>query len=144
MIEIMYIHYAKFVVTILLCIIYLPFSITDLYLSMYMNNICTQNTYELALKEYLMLISYAETTLLFISIFILLSPLNWIHHRIVLLYTLIYGGIFTIYIGMILIGMYMYMQFINNYCNGLSEYICVSLFFKSVVSVMMMYVLCNQ
>ena len=36
----MFIQYAKFVMTILLCIIYLPFSITDLYFGIFAENEC--------------------------------------------------------------------------------------------------------
>jgi hypothetical protein len=126
-----YIYHAKLIMIILLCIIYLPFGITDLYLGMYLSNICKYVSYELVVKEYLMIIGYNELLLLIISSIIIITPVRWIHTRLNILYCIIYGATYTIYMIMNIVGLYIS---IHLECNYVIEYILISIIIKIIIS----------
>lgn len=126
----MFIQYAKFVMTILLCIIYLPFSITDLYFGIFAENECMLKKNEIPMKDYLLLSGYGELSLLIISILMISTPSNVMTNKLIQIYYIIYGGIYTIYTIWNIFGIYL----LYIYNNCLYEYILISLTIKVITT----------
>jgi hypothetical protein len=141
--EKVYFYYAKLVFVILLCIVYLPFSITDLYFGINSQELCITKKHEISMKDYLILTGYSETILLFVSIWIILTPANLITDKLIKLYLIVYSGIYVLYTIINVIGMYIYMTHVYKTCNGLSEYIFISLTIKFIFTIIIVYMVCK-
>jgi multisubunit Na+/H+ antiporter MnhB subunit len=138
-----FVCYAKMVIIMLLCMIYLPFGVTDLYLGITSQESCIMNENEFSMKDYLILSGYSELVLLVVSIFIIISPSNFINDKYIKVYYIIYSGMNTIYMILNLIGIYIYMMYVFNRCIGLSEYIFMSLSCKNIFTIIILYMMCN-
>lgn len=138
--ELPYIYHAKLIIIMLLCIIFLPFSITDLYLGINSEQLCIIKKHEISMKDYLILAGYAEFMILFFSIWMILTPSKLINDRLIQIYCIVYSGLYTLYTILNGIGMYVFINHIYNTCNSLSEYILLSLISKFIFT--MMLILC--
>lgn len=137
------VYYAKMIVIMLLCIIYLPFSVTDLYFGIYSQELCIIQKHEMSMKDYLILAGYMEALLLIISIGIIITPSRLITDRLTHLNYVVYSGVYTLYTILNTVGMYVFMTHVYNTCNGLAEYIFVSLISKLIFTVLIVAMICN-
>ncbi len=135
--------YAKTLIILLLCTLYLPFSMVDLYFGINSSEQCIIKKYEISMKDYLLLAGYSEMVLLFISVLIVLTPSRLITDSIIQLYYIIYTGIYTFYTIWNIIGMYIYTTYLYNVCNSLSEYILISLVSKFIFTIIIIGMLIN-
>lgn len=135
----MFVQYAKFIMTVLLCIIFLPFSISDLYIGLFSTNECLLKEYEMSMKDYLLLSGYGELILLITTFIIISCQIN--DGKSMYLYYIIYSGIYTIYTIWNMIGMYILSEYILNYCNTMYEYILISLIIKMMMTMIIVMML---
>jgi hypothetical protein len=137
-----YIYHAKLVITILLCIIYLPFSVIDLYLGINSQQLCIIKKHEISMKDYLILAGYSEFILLLFSICMILTPSKLINAKIIQLYYVIYSGLYTLYTILNILGIYVFINHVYNKCNGLSEYIFISFISKIIFTFILVGTMC--
>lgn len=137
------IYHAKMIVIMLLCIIYLPFSVTDLYFGIYSQELCIIKQHEISMKDYLILSGYTESLLLLISIAILITPSRLNTDRLTHINYVVYSGVYTLYTILNIVGLYVFITQVYNTCNGLSEYIFVSLLSKLIFTVLIVAMICN-
>jgi hypothetical protein len=141
--ELPYIYHAKLVIIMLLCIVYLPFSVTDLYLGINSQQLCIIKKHEISMKDYLILAGYSEFILLLFSIWMILTPSKLINDKIIQLYYVIYSGLYTLYTILNILGMYVFINHVYNTCNGLSEYIFISFISKFIFTFILVGTMCT-
>jgi hypothetical protein len=138
-----FVYHAKMLIIMMLCIIYLPFSVTDVYFGMYSQEICIIKQHEISMKDYLILAGYMEVILLLISVGIIITPSRLITDKLLNINLILYSGVYTLYTILNTLGMYVYISHVHNTCTGLSEYIFVSLISKLIFTIIILCMICN-